>query len=684
MPNIRREILRGDETIGTLAYITDVWQAASSEQLRYQQTIAVGNGTTYTYPRAMYTYTSIATPETPTFGSFPMYLGQQEDLQLYFDPNNTNAAQTYGFYLIDINNPTDELYEENKIMGILATLDIYYITVYTDGTNVLVYDPTVLASYNGFYILEIAYNENNVLRMIDEAHQNGYSIEPLEIIANYFLAGVGLNERVHSGTRTLSDKQVQVYPPVIYSPIFNLRRGNSEYEWNFKVNHFSYLAPMTSQTTYLFKEILKVQYSVRGDMQQKTVVNIPSFNPATESNSNRYAYIVGNTVSIRDPLLPKLPESGTTIYPNTFPTNTCSFVNIRLNRDVVSELKDKYATTYSPLAYDVNSNASSTDLQILRRQFTLGSYISFQTIYHSGTDLSYLGFYEAANNTLLTENNVFPFIPETTGLCGLNYRATNYALNGTVTTDDTVEPCEQMPSKIMNIFLIKLSSQSLTNQQLDKLSLVTHYANSGTNSSWILNTDLQRDNFPLADYELAYLTNKILPTLCEINETSVVEPQPAIRGFNVTAVPNTSDSHLPGFTLYTLLDSQLMWRAQTASYVTYDFIYNSANGRNMLGLYSYEYRQMVNTNTNVSYFGLKTAYEGGSILGVAYTTNNTNINNVGTATYYLVGANVVVPCWVTTSNITTLCFKKGLLVSPKVIYAKKHSMTGNFYMSYQC
>lgn len=684
MPNIRREILRSDETIGTLAYITDVWQGSNSNQLKYNQTIAIGNGTTYTYPRAMYTYTSISTPETPTSGNFPMYLGQQEDLQLYFNPENTNAAQTYGFYLIDMNDPTTELYQRSKIMGILSTLDIYYITVYTNVTDTLVYDPNVARSYNGFYILGVTYNEDIVIRMIDEARENGYSVEPLEIIANYFLASVGLVIRGNSGTRTINDKQVQIYPPVIYSPIFNLRRGNSDYEWNFTVNYLSYLAPMTSQTTYLFKEILKVQYSVRGDMSQKTVVNIPSFNPATESNSNRYAYIVGNTVSIKDPLLPKLPESSTTIYPNSFPTNTCSFVNIRLNSSVANELKEKYATTYFPLAYNVNSNASSTDLQILRRQFTLGTYISFQTLYHSGSDLSYLGFYEAANNTFLTENNVFPFIPETTGLCGFDYRATNYSLNGTVTTDNTVEVCYQMPSKIMNIFLIKLSSQSLTGPQLDKLSFVTHYANSGTNSSWILNTDLQKDNFPLTEYKMTYLTNKILPEFCEINETSVVESQQSIRGFNVTAVPNDNDSHLPAFTLYTLVDNQISWKAQTASYVTYSFIYNSGNGRNMFGLDSYTYREMINPNTGVSYFDLKTSYEGGSASGVAYTTSNTNINNVGAATYYLVGANVVVPCWVMRSNITTLCFKKGLLISPKVIYAKRHSMTGNFYMSYQC
>ncbi len=685
MPNIRREILRSDETIGTLAYITDVWSAAiAGQQLKYQQTVAVGNGTSYTYPRAMYTYTSIATPETPTSDNFPMYLGQLESLQLYFNPENTNAAQTYGFYLIDTNDPAYELYEQNKIMDMLSTLDIYYITVYTDGTHILVYDPNVVASYDGFYILGTTYDERTVVRMIDNARQNGYSVEPLEIIANYFLASVGLNEtRANSGTRNLSDKQVQIYPPVIYSPIYNLRRGNSEYEWNFNVNNMSYLAPMTSQTTYLFKEILKVQYSVRGDMQQKTIVNIPSFNPATESNSNRYAYIVGNTVSIRDPLLPKLPESTTTIYPNTFPTNTCSFVNIRLNSSIVNELKDKYATTYFPLAYDVNSNASSTDLQILRRQFTLGSYISFQTLYHSGNDFSYLGFYEAANNTFLTQDNVFTFMPETTGLCGFNYKATNYAANGNVTIDNTVDACDQMPSKIMNIFLIKLSSQSITDQQLNKLSLVTHYANSGTNSSWILNTDLQKDSFPFTEYKMTYLTNTILHELCEINETSVAESQPLIRGFNVTAVPNSNDSNLPAFTLYTLVDNHISWRAQTASYVTYNFIYNSANGRNMFGLCSYTYRQLISHDT-ASYYDLNISYEGGSTSGVAYTTNNTNVVNVGTATYYLVAANVVVPCWVTASNITTLCLKKGLLISPKVIYAKKHSMTGNFYMSYQC
>ena len=172
MKNLQRELLSVHDANKILSYITDIALSphiVQSINYKYDNTIAIGTGSSYTYPRAMYLYGRFDTPETPTQSFFPVEIWSDGTQSLMYDPRD-EEHRTYGFYLIDDSNIP--AYDVTKILDKLYLLDIYYIVVFEDGRTTLVFDPNEPEHYgDGFYLLDQTYSERNVIRALDLARE---------------------------------------------------------------------------------------------------------------------------------------------------------------------------------------------------------------------------------------------------------------------------------------------------------------------------------------------------------------------------------------------------------------------------------------------------------------------------------------------------------------------------------
>ena len=195
----------------------------------------------------------------------------------------------------------------------------------------------------------------------------------------------------------------QVYPPIVacnLCEIGQFRIGSSDNVFKmslgYGVSNINYLQD-DDNVAYLFPGIFHVTVGYQNNSSYSSY-NIPSFNPATNSNSTQWAYVRGNIVTIKDPKIPKMPIDDYVEY-STWPTNTVTHFEISVSNNAVA-YKNAYGTTFYPLAY----NKLSSPPYIIRRQFELGQNLTITTRKVISSSGFHFEFYKA-NNTKITSSN---------------------------------------------------------------------------------------------------------------------------------------------------------------------------------------------------------------------------------------------------------------------------------------
>lgn len=627
MSNLRREILSGADSRTSLAYISDVYVIPGSAELcltgKYYNTIAKGTGSSYTYPRAMYTY---------------------------------------------------------SVPGVVNEQITYPMQVYTDGATILWYDPDNSNSFDGFYCTiksNTTYDVDTIKSMMQGAEEHNISLSDHTTWEGYE-GGLGVWAK--------DPVRLQVYPPVIYSPVGSIQRLFNQSTALYDIQHsaciklenqFAYLMRYPhsqTSTAYLFKNMFKITYSTNSDMSDKQTRYIPSFNPATESNSStKYAYIDELNVIIKDPVMPNLPIEYTYSV-NTWPTGElCSYFKLELNETLKESLQNKYQTHYAPLAYNINSS-DTTGTHILRRQCSIGSGNVYTTTYTPGqSGLSYYKFYKCSNNQPLSSSNYVTFMPnDNVGETDpMTFRFTLTYYGNINQYSNNYGNTTFYKGTIMNIFLINVGSSALTNDRLQGLSKVIKKSNMGQNSSFTAALNFvdsneivhgRQEDYLLAlhpdweAYQLPRHKTRLRPVVTQQYGCST-------ENFEVYSIPSAYSTgeaiNIPAFKLYSKN------RPSTYVYsIAYTALYNNGNGRNLFYLQTPASNTTTQLHT-VSYVTNDTINE-----QCAYAPTGSNQN-----TYYIVAASFAVPF--KNNNTDAVFLDKGILFSPEQIYTKKETQSSS-------
>lgn len=176
----------------------------------------------------------------------------------------------------------------------------------------------------------------------------------------------------------------QVYPPIVNSEIQTLIGQDSN----------AILIPCnaicsTGENIPLFPKLFHITYAT-GMSTSYSHTYIPSFNPITGNGDTQYAYMRGQSIHIKDPLITKaIPNSSVAEYSGSFPSNMYSYFRIELNANIYNTpRKTSYHTTYYPIAYTKQNNVS-----ILRRQNNMTSSDDLCFITDHSTSSSTYSYY---------------------------------------------------------------------------------------------------------------------------------------------------------------------------------------------------------------------------------------------------------------------------------------------------
>lgn len=203
----------------------------------------------------------------------------------------------------------------------------------------------------------------------------------------------------------------QVYPPVGLTTLGSIRPLSGSDTKNFTLFNSKYISRLSiSDKTYLLPKIFNVQYATNMS-NSYTTVQIPSFNPITESNNSQYAYFYGSLVIIKDPALPnyKVP-TGVMDYGSNYDSTYFTYFSVAANGSVCNANQTSWDTTQYPLSY----TRTSANTYIHRRQFVLGNNTRIRTIRESETSNStyYIFRYYYKGTEITNINDIAYIMPE--------------------------------------------------------------------------------------------------------------------------------------------------------------------------------------------------------------------------------------------------------------------------------
>ena len=172
-------------------------------------------------------------------------------------------------------------------------------------------------------------------------------------------------------------RKLQIYPPIIKASINTIYGCNNDIIRMYIGESGENFVKINGKvaTAYLFKGMFNVSYSTvqkptsQLSNSEKVNITIPSFNPSTESNSTRFAYVDAGLMFIKDPLFANVTIP-TSLPRQYHPTSSLgsgpymvTYVSISPNYTVLEPIASRYVSNYLPLAYDKSIAFSSNPAQ---------------------------------------------------------------------------------------------------------------------------------------------------------------------------------------------------------------------------------------------------------------------------------------------------------------------------------
>ena len=321
-------------------------------------------------------------------------------------------------------------------------------------------------------------------------------------------------------------------------------------------NGFEYLnntAQDKDLTAYIVQGAFRLYYNTAylangiNDIQQYTAtIDFPTFNPMTDSNQNKYAYVKNDAIFIKDSNLPRFPiisdpQQMTMQWGSRIPRaieNVALYYTISLNPDIFSNLQTKF---------DRGCFAIQTDnhtLRIGRRSCKqdIGYYNSAITIQlpaRTGSIFRY--YYNGSEIRTSTRITLAPTNSTSTG---------NYAIGSSLTNPASNFMMEEIsgPSiglhcaKLLNVFFIKVTSTEANKMNyFGKKSCYLNNKSFNTGLKWSSSFEVRAEhsNTPIGTFIDANVINVEHPILH--TTTSENLSNQTITYYSYTSLYNNED-----------------------------------------------------------------------------------------------------------------------------------------------
>ena len=479
-------------------------------------------------------------------------------------------------------------------------------------------------------------------------------------------------------TNTNDILQYQVYPPIIYcselSGIGYQYNHTDCFRMEIVSNGFEYLnntAQDKDLTAYIVQGAFRLYYNTAylangiNDIQQYTAtIDFPTFNPMTDSNQNKYAYVKNDAIFIKDSNLPRFPiisdpQQMTMQWGSRIPRaieNVALYYTISLNPDIFSNLQTKF---------DRGCFAIQTDnhtLRIGRRSCKqdIGYYNSAITIQlpaRTGSIFRY--YYNGSEIRTSTRITLAPTNSTSTGNYAIGSSLTNPASNFTM--EEISGPSIGLHcAKLLNVFFIKVTSTEANKMNyFGKKSCYLNNKSFNTGLKWSSSFEVRAEhsNTPIGTFIDANVINVEHPIL---HTTTSENP----GDFDVFRAENENYSRYPAIELgieeLAVRPENFQLSNQTITYYSYTSLYNNE-----------DILSISLDNENPGYV-IATSQFNTSITPTTFSVSNAT----SAYTYCYIAADILVSAFAqTTTNTTYVKLYKSRVFTPTYVCILKDNVS---------